>query len=87
MGEIRIVFDGPPGHEAGRFVEVETVEGNGVDAGEWHERADGLWELRIEGVDLEVVARNAAVRRIEREIAEEDAREEELANGQLGVGA
>jgi hypothetical protein len=87
MGEIRIVFDGPPAHESGRFVEVEDTEGQGLDAGEWHERDDGLWELRIEGVDLEVVAEKAAWRKAEREIAEEEAREEELANGQFGVGA
>ncbi len=87
MGEIRIVFDGPPAHEAGRFVEVEDTEGRSLDAGEWHARADGLWELRVEGVDLDVIARNAADRKIEREIAEEEAREEELDNGQFGVGA
>ncbi len=42
-----IVFDGPPGAESGRFVEVEDGSGRGVDAGEWHERDDGLWELRL----------------------------------------
>ena len=87
MGEIRIVFDGPPGHESGRFVEVEDAEGHGINAGEWRKRDDGLWELRIQGVDLEVVAQNAAWREAERKIAEEEAREEELANGQFGVGA
>ena len=87
MGEIRIVFDGPPGHEAGRFVEVEDIDGRGLDAGEWHERDDGFWELRIEGVDLAVVAGKAAWRQAERKIAEEESREEELANGQFGVGA
>ena len=29
------------------FVEVETMDGKSVNAGEWHKRADGLWELRI----------------------------------------
>lgn len=47
MGEIRIVFDGPPAQ----------------------------------------VAMRAAERHAERKIAEEEAREEELANGQFGVGA
>ncbi len=87
MGEIRIVFDGPPAHESGRFVEVEDTEGRGLDAGEWHERSDGLWELRIEGVDLAIIAMKAAERQAERKIAEEEAREEELANSQFGVGA
>jgi hypothetical protein len=47
MSELRIVFDGPPGAVSGRFVEVETPDGASVNAGEWHERDDGLWELRI----------------------------------------
>ena len=44
---LHIIFDGPPGPEAGRFVEVETPDGYSVNAGEWHERTDGFWELRI----------------------------------------
>jgi hypothetical protein len=44
---LHIVFDGSPGHESGRFVECETPDGKSVNAGKWHERSDGLWELRI----------------------------------------
>lgn len=44
---INVVFDGPPGPEPGRFVEVELDDGRGVRAGEWVERPDGLWALRI----------------------------------------
>ena len=44
---INIVFDGPPGPEAGRFVEVETDDGASINAGEWIDRGDGLWALRI----------------------------------------
>lgn len=40
-----IVFDGPPSHESGRFVEVETAEGKGRKAGEWKQREDGYWAL------------------------------------------
>jgi DNA repair exonuclease SbcCD ATPase subunit len=40
-----IIFDGPPSHESGRFVEVETKEGRTVHAAEWDEREDGLWSL------------------------------------------
>ena len=47
IGELRVVFDGSPGAVSGRFVEVETPDGASVNAGEWHERDDGLWELRI----------------------------------------
>ena len=50
LEEIRIVFDGPPGQESGRFVEVEDTEGHGISIGEWHKRTDGLWELRIPNV-------------------------------------
>ncbi len=46
---LRIVFDGPPGPEAGRFVEVENAAGSSVNSGEWRERADGLWELVLNG--------------------------------------
>jgi hypothetical protein len=47
--EIRIVFDGPPSHESGRFVEVETPDGKSISVGEWVERDDhpGWWDLRI----------------------------------------
>jgi hypothetical protein len=46
MGTIDIVFDGPPGPEAGRFVEVER-DGRSTCIGEWIERPDGCWALRI----------------------------------------
>ena len=45
---INIIFDGPPDHESGRFVEVETDDGRSVRVGEWIERDYGLWALRIE---------------------------------------
>ncbi|WP_036997138.1 hypothetical protein [Metapseudomonas resinovorans] len=48
-GGLRVVFDGPPGHECGRFVECEDSNGRSVNAGVWRERQDGLWELVING--------------------------------------
>jgi len=45
---IDIVFDGPPGHEAGRFVEVEAPPGRSVRHGEWIRRENGYWALRID---------------------------------------
>lgn len=46
-GIIDIVFDGPPGPEAGRFVEVENKAGASIGVGHWIERGDGMWALRI----------------------------------------
>ncbi len=47
MKAINIIFDGPPGPTAGRFVEVETDDGTSLKVGEWIERKDGYWALRI----------------------------------------
>lgn len=47
MQTIDIVFDGPPGPVAGRFVEVEDESGASISFGEWIERDDGFWALRI----------------------------------------
>ena len=44
---LNILFDGPPSHNAGRFVEVELDSGKGVNAGEWIKREGVLWALRI----------------------------------------
>jgi hypothetical protein len=44
---IDVVFDGPPEHDAGRFVEVEDEHGSSIRVGEWVHRPDGLWALRI----------------------------------------
>lgn len=43
-----IVFDGPPGAVAGRFVEVENGEGQSVSVGQWLQRPDGYWVLRLD---------------------------------------
>jgi hypothetical protein len=51
MKTIDIVFDGPPGPVAGRFVEVEDLSGASISVGEWLEREDGYWVLRIPGDD------------------------------------
>lgn len=42
--ELHIVFDGPPGPEAGRFVEVEDRHGRSISAGEWKQR-EQYWVL------------------------------------------
>lgn len=47
---VDIVFDGPPEHEPGRFIEVEDMAGASVKAGEWFELDRGRWALRVEVV-------------------------------------
>ena len=47
---LNIIFDGPPGPEVGRFVEVENDCGESIKAGEWSENDDGTWTLRIEEI-------------------------------------
>ena len=46
-GAIDVVFDGPPSAESGRFVECEDLQGNSIKVGQWIEREDGFWALRI----------------------------------------
>lgn len=48
MTAINIIFDGPPGHVTGRFVEVERDDGSSINIGEWIDRGDGYWALRID---------------------------------------
>jgi hypothetical protein len=51
LATLDVVFDGPPGPESGRFVEVE-VEGKSISLGTWVERPDKLWALQISTLDL-----------------------------------
>ncbi len=49
MDNIYIIFDGPPSHDSGRFVEVENARGNGLGpeqtGADWKQREDKLWSL------------------------------------------
>ena len=47
---IDIVFDGPPGSESCRFVEVED-NGRSIKFGDWIDRGNGLWALRLPIID------------------------------------
>jgi hypothetical protein len=47
MKFIDIVFDGPPGLDGGRFVDMEDETGESINAGAWGERAHGFNQLRI----------------------------------------
>lgn len=44
---IDIVFSGPPDHVAPTFIEVEDAMGWSITFGEWVDRKDGTWALRI----------------------------------------
>jgi hypothetical protein len=46
-GYVDIVFTGPPDEQPPGFVEVEDTEGRSIRFGEWIERVDGHWVLRI----------------------------------------
>lgn len=71
MSELHIVFDGPPGPESGRFIEVETKGGFGIKAGEWKQRGK-FWVLILTPEDFPT---------------DEEEREEAFNNSQFGVGA
>jgi hypothetical protein len=44
--DLFVVFDGPPSHESGRFVELQDAEQRGVGGvAEWTDRGDGYWTL------------------------------------------
>lgn len=51
MPIINIIFDGPPGPEAGRFVEVEDESGKSISVGEWRD-IGGFWALAINTDEL-----------------------------------
>jgi hypothetical protein len=44
-----VIFDGPPSHESGRFIEVENEQGESLGpqqtGADWKERSDGNWTL------------------------------------------
>jgi hypothetical protein len=45
LTQFYIIFDGPPSHESGRFVEVEDAEGNGLRVEKWEPIKPPLWRL------------------------------------------
>ncbi len=44
---INLVFDGPPDMSGTRLIEVEDQAGKSINIGQWIQRPDGLWALRI----------------------------------------
>lgn len=70
---IDIVFDGPPSHESGRFIEVENELGQSISFGKWVERSDG-WVLRIPShaalVEAEIMTLRKVLTEARAELAE-----------------
>ena len=61
MGEVRILFTGPPGPDSSQcgFIEVEDEEGRGLGVGIWRENPDGTWHLAI---DMDAHAREVVAK-------------------------
>ena len=49
---INVVFDGPPSHESGRFIEVENLDGASIKAGEWVQLDSERWALQLDVVTI-----------------------------------
>ena len=47
---VDVVFDGPPGPDAPRFVEVEDDQGRSIRYGQWLQRDHNVWVLRVPAV-------------------------------------
>jgi hypothetical protein len=46
-GHVDLVFDRPPGPLAATSVDIEDDHGRSIRYGEWPERLDGMWVLRL----------------------------------------
>lgn len=73
---VDIVFDGPPGHIPGRFVEVENQDGAGINFGEWVHREDGYWVLRFVSRNLSI--NNSYIKALEQRNTELEAENKRL---------
>ena len=62
MKPFKIVFDGPPGPEGPRFIEVEDLEGRSIKHGQWVEQSDGTWALLFKCEENEGGHNESAVR-------------------------
>ena len=64
-----VVFDGPPSHKAGRFVEVENAQGKSVSVGEWKPNRNIVyWQLGPFYTDA--LAKHCARLTVERDAAQ-----------------
>jgi hypothetical protein len=64
MSHIDIVFDGPPGPDAGRLIDVDDENGKSIDIGVWVKRDDEFWVLRVDmTTTLELAVLKEALKR------------------------
>jgi hypothetical protein len=82
---IDIVFDGPPGPEGNRFIEVEDASGRSIAFGERIERKDGRWVLRITAADFQKPRRTVDTAKVQGAIdrVAERVRREGPGNGRM----
>lgn len=52
MREYHFVCDGPPSHDAGRFVELEDESGKSINPGRW-KQVGSLWHLIVPAPDVQ----------------------------------
>ena len=62
---VDIVFDGPPGPEGNCFIEVEDPSGRSIAFGEWIERKDRRWVLRITAADFQKPCRTVDTAKVQ----------------------
>jgi hypothetical protein len=82
---VDIVFDGPPGPEGNRFIEVEDASGRSIAFGEWIERKDGRWVLRITAADFQKPRRTVDTAKVQAALDQvaERVRREGPGNGRM----
>lgn len=60
---IDIVLDGPIGHDAPRFLEIENDQRQSMRIGEHLQRPDGYWVIRLSVIDEQRVGEHDHARK------------------------
>ncbi len=85
--QIRIVFDGPPGPESGRFVEVEDMDGCSLSVGDWRPiEGTEYWGLYIDD-PREIARLTACMKRAGLECFDRDGTPEQVADHMHKISA
>lgn len=72
--EINVIFDGPPGHHSGRFIDIEDENGRSLCIGKWiPDGESGLfWKLRFTPLDFYTLAELELSARMLRKVDEKN---------------